>query len=101
MIVNRWQAPVLPTHKQVLTMFEREGLTPTQETYNTNEEVKNHFHPFDEVRIIVTGSLLVDIEGNRLLLRVGDKITIPSNTTHSTKVQGDTPCICICAYKAF
>ncbi len=101
MIVNRWQAPVLPTTKQILMIFEREGLKPIEETYKPGEEVKNHRHPFDEVRMLVKGSLLIDIAGNRLLLREGDKIVIPSNTRHSKKVHGDSPCVCICSYKAF
>ena len=101
MIVNRWQAPVLPTAKQILMIFEREGLKPIEETYKPGDEVKNHRHPFDEVRMLVKGSLLIDIAGNRLLLREGDKIVIPSNTRHSKKVHGDSPCICICSYKAF
>ena len=101
MIVNRWQAPSLPTLEQIVMMFEREGLKPVEETYQPNEEVKTHRHPFDEVRMLVKGSLFIDIAGNRLLLRGGDKIVIPSNTRHSKKVQGDSPCVCICSYKAF
>ena len=101
MTVNRWQAPVLPTKEQVLMIFEREGLKPIEEIYNPGEEVTSHRHPFDEVRMLVKGSLLIDIAGNRLLLREGDKIVIPSNTLHSKKVQGQEPCVCICSYKAF
>ena len=101
MIVNRWQAPTLPTREQILMIFEREGLKPIEEVYQPNEEIKDHRHPFDEVRMLVEGSLFIDIAGNRLLLREGDKIVIPSNTRHSKKVQGDAPCICICSYKAF
>lgn len=101
MIVNRWQAPILPSKDQVLMIFEREGLKPIEEIYHPGEEVKNHRHPFDEVRMLVKGSLLIDIAGNRLLLREGDKIVIPSNTRHSKKVQGNISCVCICSYKAF
>ena len=101
MIVNRWQAPILPTEEQVQLMFEREGLKPVTETYNPGEEIKTHRHPFDEVRVLIKGSLLIDIAGNRLLLREGDKIVIPSNTRHSKKVQSNTPCVCVCSYKAF
>jgi len=101
MIINRWQAPIFPTKDQILKLFEREGLKPIEEVYAPGEEVKAHRHPFDEVRMLVEGSLLIDITGNRLLLRAGDKIVIPSNTKHSKKVNGDSPCICICSYKAF
>ncbi len=101
MIVSRWQAPVLPTGEHIKMIFEREGLQPFEETYAPGDTVAAHRHPFDEVRMLVKGSLLIDIAGNRLLLRAGDKIIIPSNTKHSKKVQGDTDCVCICSYKAF
>ena len=101
MIVQRWQAPALPTAEQILKIFEREGLKPIEEIYEPGQEVKTHHHPFDEVRMLVKGTLLIDIAGNRLLLREGDKIIIPSNTRHSKKAQGTSPCVCICSYKAF
>ncbi len=101
MIVNRWQAPVLPSIEQIRMIFEREGLKPFQEVYQAGEKIDDHRHPFDEVRMLVKGSLLFNIAGNRLLLRAGDKIVIPSNTKHSKKVEGNSPCICICSYKAF
>ena len=101
MIVYRWQAPVLPTQGQIDQIFEREGLKPFEEVYQPGEEVGFHRHPFDEVRMLVKGSLLMDIAGNRLLLRAGDKIIIPSNTKHSKKNSGTDSCLCICSYKAF
>ena len=101
MIVHRWQAPVLPTAEQIYQIFEREGLRPFEEVYTAGRGIDSHLHPFDEVRMLVKGSLLFDIAGNRLLLRAGDKIIIPSNTRHSKKNQGPGDCVCICSYKAF
>ena len=101
MIVNRWQAQILPTAEQIHKIFAREGLRHFEETYEPGEKIGNHQHPFDEVRMIVKGSLLVNIAGNRLLLRTGDKIIIPSNTRHSKEVQGNSACVSICSYKAF
>jgi mannose-6-phosphate isomerase-like protein (cupin superfamily) len=43
--------------------------------------------------------MLFDISGNKLLLRAGDRIVIPSNTRHSKRVQGQESCVCICAHK--
>ncbi len=99
MIVNRWQAPILPTFEQIKMIFEREGLRPVEEVYTPGQEISAHRHPFDEVRMLVQGSLLIDIAGNNLLLRAGDKIIIPSNTKHSKKVHGKETCICIFSYK--
>ena len=101
MIVNRWQAPVLPTAEQIYKIFEREGLRHFEEIYEPGQKIENHQHPFDEVRMMVKGLLLINIAGNRLLLRAGDKIVIPSNTRHSKEVQGHTSCLSVCSYKAF
>ena len=101
MLVIRWQAPVVPTKQQIKMMFEAEGLTPFEEIFPAQSQVVDHRHPFDEVRMVAEGQLLLDIAGNRLLLRPGDKIVIPSNTRHSKHVEGTQGCVSICAHKAF
>ena len=101
MLVTRWQAAVVPEKKQILLMFEAEGLEPFEEVFEPNTVIKDHRHPFDEVRMVAKGELLLDIAGNKLLLRPGDRIVIPSNTKHSKKVEGTEPCQCICARKTF
>ena len=101
MLVRRWQAPVVPMKEQIVRMFEMEGLDPYEEVFPRGAEVGDHKHPFDEVRMVSEGELLLNVAGNQLLLRAGDRIVIPSNTRHSKKVQGDSECICICAKKAF
>jgi quercetin dioxygenase-like cupin family protein len=101
MLVIRWQAPVVPTKIQIKQMFEAEGLVPFEESFPPQAKVGDHRHPFDEVRMVCSGRMMLDIAGNRLLLRAGDKIVIPSNTRHSKTVDGDVPCVCVCAEKTF
>lgn len=101
MLVTRWQAPLVPTKQQIKMMFEAEGLTPYEELFPPQTSIGDHRHPFDEVRMVAEGQMLLDIAGNRLLLRAGDKIIIPSNTRHSKQVEGGAPCLCICAQKTF
>lgn len=100
MLVTRWQAPMLPTRQQMALMLESEGLEPQEETLPIGSEISDHRHPFDEVRIVVSGQLRLDIAGNRLLLRSGDRILIPANTRHSKQADGDLPCVCLYAMKA-
>ena len=99
MLVKRWIAPLKPNKEQIKAFFEREELSYFEENFDPGVFIPNHRHPFDEVRMIVSGQLLYNISGNKLLLREGDKITIPSNTLHSKKVQGGQPCFSICAYQ--
>ena len=101
MIVIRWQAPLKPTKEQALMIFRAEELQPKEEILAQKKTYPEHRHPFDEVRMVLYGELLFNVNGNQLLLRSGDKIMIPSNTKHSKKVLGDGCCICIVANKFF
>ncbi len=100
MLVSRWQAPVLPTRQQMALMLESEGLEPQEDVIRPKAPVIDQRHPFDEVRIVVSGQLKLDIAGNRLLLRSGDRILIPANTKHTKQADGTDPCICLFAMKA-
>lgn len=101
MLITRWQAPLVPEKSQVWMMFEAEGLTPYEEVFPPQSTIQDHRHPFEEVRMVVKGELILDIAGNKLLLRAGDRIIIPANTRHSKKVETSEPCICIVANKTF
>ena len=101
MLVTRWQAPLLPSLDQLKQMFRLEGLTPEQETFPPNSEMTEHRHPFDEVRTVISGELHFNVSGNKLLLRPGDRIIIPSNTRHATKVGADKECISLVATRIY
>lgn len=101
MIVIRWQAPLKPTKEQALMIFRAEDLQPEEEILSKENIYPEHRHPFDEVRMVLEGELLFNVNGNQLLLRSGDKIMVPSNTKHSQKVLGDKSCLCIVANKFF
>ncbi len=101
MIVTRWQAPVLPSVDQIKIIFDAEGLSPNEEIFEPQTVIPDHRHPFDEVRMVVSGSLFLNIAGNQLLLRAGDRIEIPANTRHSKSVEGQDACVCIVANRPF
>lgn len=101
MIVTRWQAPVLPTPEQIKIIFEAEGLNPREEVMEPKTVITDHRHPFDEIRMVIAGSLFMNISGNQILLRAGDRIDIPANTRHSKSVEGDVACVCIVAQRPF
>lgn len=83
MIIRRWQAPVTPDLKQIRQMFFLEGLKPEMEELPEGSLAKDRIFPFDEVRIVVSGELILEILGSKVLLREGDRVMIPSNTRHS------------------
>lgn len=101
MIILRWQAKLVPNKEQIIDIFKTEGLDPLEEILNPSNKIKDHRHPFDEVRMIVSGALFMNISGTQILLRAGDRIEIPANTKHSKQVDGNEDCICVVAQKAF
>lgn len=101
MLVTRWQAPHIPEKSQIMMIFEAEGLEPVEEILAAGRAIPDHRHPFDEVRMVAHGQLLLDIAGNQMLLRAGDKVVIPANTRHSKKAEGDEDCVCICANQVY
>jgi quercetin dioxygenase-like cupin family protein len=101
MIVTRWQAPVIPTQEQINMIFAAEGLNPQEEVLAAQTKIPDHRHPFDEVRMVISGDLLMNISGNQILLRAGDRIDIPANTRHSKSASGSEPCVCVVAQKPF
>lgn len=82
-------------------IFQAEGLTPTEEILPPKTVIPDHRHPFDEVRMVVSGTLFMNISGNQLLLRSGDRIDIPANTRHSKSSEGGEPCVCMVANRPF
>ncbi|CAN5487758.1 hypothetical protein BH10BDE1_BH10BDE1_25310 [soil metagenome] len=101
MLINRWTGQALPSPQQLKMLLVNEGLSPEVESLPAHSNLKEHRHPFDEVRILVEGNLIMDINGNQLLLRPGDRIDIPANTKHSKTVHGGSPCISLIAKRTF
>ncbi|MCB0392379.1 MAG: cupin domain-containing protein [Bdellovibrionales bacterium] len=100
MLITRWQAPIVPQIEQIKTWFEMEGLEPNEVVLKTNEVYKDLRHPFDNVIMVAQGELILNIAGNKLLLREGDKIVIPSNTKHSRESNSES-CVYISAQKTY
>ena len=101
MLITRWQAPLVPTKEQVLLLFEAEGLEAAEETYQVESKIKEHRHPFNEVRVILNGEMFFNIGGTQFVLRAGDRVEIPANTRHSFHAQGNQHCTTICAFRHF
>lgn len=101
MLLNRWTHPDEPQPQLLKLMLINEGLTPEVETLSAHAVLKEHRHPFDEIRVILQGNLILDIGGNQLLLKAGDRIDIPANTKHSKTVHGGSACISLVARRLF
>ena len=100
MLVIRWQASQPPEKKNMIKIFENEGLKPLEEYLEPHTQITDCRVPFAEVRMIAEGEMILDISGNQLLMRKGDKVIIPSNTKYS-KIIKDSPCLSLYAHKLF
>ena len=60
------------------------------------EAYRWHYHPTsDELFIVVTGCLAIDLEGGReILLRPWQSVTIPAGVRHRTRAVGRTTNLC-------
>lgn len=101
MLITRWQAPEVPSIDQLKMILHSEGAEIEEEVFPAEAEIAEHKHPFEEIRIISSGSMIFNFTGNKILLRPGDKIVIPPNTKHSMHVHGETECLSVVAYRPF
>lgn len=101
MLITRWQAPTVPSLDQLKLILHSEGAEIQEEDFPANAEIKEHKHPFEEIRIISSGNMIFNFTGNKILLHPGDKIIIPPNTKHSMQVHGESECRSVVAYRPF
>ncbi len=45
-----------------------------------------HTHPYDEVRYVLSGEILIETEEGSYLLKAGDLMRVPAGTKHRAKV---------------
>ena len=91
----------MPSLDQLKMILHSEGAEIQEEEFPAASEVREHRHPFEEIRIIYRGSMIFNFTGNKILLRPGDKIVIPPNTKHSMHVQSEEDCLSVVAYRPF
>ncbi len=99
MRITRWRADRKPSMQEIEKMLKDEGLECSVEELPAGAEVKEHRHPFDEVRMVVSGSIRFNVAGNEFLLHAGDRLDLPSNTRHWTKVEPDGTCVSLYCHR--
>jgi len=97
--ITRWRADRKPTRQEVESLFKDEGLEYVVEELPAGSEVREHKHPFDEVRTVISGAMRFNVAGNEFVLREGDRLELPSNTRHWTKVEATGNCTTVFAHR--
>lgn len=99
MIVQRWQAPELPSEEQMMSIFYSEGLDAQLEQWPTQTQVKDHRHNLCEILFVSQGELVLNVAGNQILLRQGDRAEVPANTRHSYQINHPEGCRVVVSYR--
>jgi quercetin dioxygenase-like cupin family protein len=99
MIIQRWEAPLMPTETQIFSLLQKEGIEVSLNQWGPRTEIKDHRHFLSEILFVSEGSLILNVNGNQVLLRQGDRAEIPSNTKHSYLVQDSESCRVIIGYR--
>jgi quercetin dioxygenase-like cupin family protein len=97
-----------------MALVEKTGITDSQEVFKILTELgyKNlyvwsdppetfydwHTHPYDEVRWILRGEILIGTPEGEYLLKAGDKMEVPAGTRHWAKV-GKEGVVYVCGSK--
>ncbi|MBP1691825.1 MAG: Cupin domain protein [Bacteroidetes bacterium] len=86
--VVRWNKPKKPALADLQKILEAEGLE--YELYSDTPGTKygRHKHPFDDFIVIVSGKMKIITDAQEWLMKPGDRLNLPSNTSHSAEVVG-------------
>lgn len=86
--VHRWKASQHPTLSTVTKLMRKEQLRPYMWENSPNHRYAVRTHGYDKVLYVVEGTLEITLPdyNQRIKLRSGDRIEIPSGTRHGTTV---------------
>jgi quercetin dioxygenase-like cupin family protein len=83
------------TDKQLLDpkltqrVFSTENALIVHYVYEPGLEFEEHSHPQEQITIILSGHLILEIEGEKVDLKSGDICSVAPNVAHSTTVLGE------------
>jgi mannose-6-phosphate isomerase-like protein (cupin superfamily) len=92
--VKRWDPERGPLQLSTLrAALQQEGLATAWWSEVPGTHVPQHEHPFPEARWVLSGFLRVFIGDEIVELGPGDRLDLPSGTTHGFEVMGLAPAV--------
>ncbi len=86
--IVRWTKPKKPTLGDLQKMLEAEGLEFEMYSDRPGTKYGRHKHPFDDFIVIVAGKMKIKTDKQEWLMKPGDRLDLPSNTSHTAEVVG-------------
>ncbi|ACM92668.1 putative cupin domain protein [Nautilia profundicola AmH] len=83
---------------EIIKNLEKEGYTNIfiwSDTKGTHYDW--HTHPYEEIRIMIKGEMIINTKEKTYLLKAGDKLKVPAGEEHNAEILED--CEYICASK--
>ncbi len=88
MDVVRWNKPRKPTLEDLKKLLEAEGLEVELCSDPPGMKYGRHKHPFDDFVVIVSGKMKIITDSHEWLMKPGDRLDLPKNTSHSAEIIG-------------
>lgn len=86
--VVRWTKPKKPTLADLQKMLEAQGLEFELYSDRPGTKYGRHKHPFNDFIVIVTGKMKLITDTQTWVMKPGDRIDLPANTSHAAEILG-------------
>jgi quercetin dioxygenase-like cupin family protein len=77
------------SEKSLRSKLESRGYSVVRFVYPPRTVFPDHEHAIDTIDAVVSGRFRMTVEGESVILKAGDAIEVPRETTHSAEVVGD------------
>ena len=88
--VTRWNQDGEPKQSDLVDQMKAQGLVPYVEDDEPGHQYDAHLHPNDEVLVIVSGEVTFGIGDDTWVLKAGDRLDLPADTSHWAATGGDS-----------
>lgn len=95
-LITSWQHNQHPTLANISSLMKTQGLNPYVWENPPNHRYATRSHNYDKVLFVVDGSIEIILPDTqqRVILRLGERIDIPSNTRYGVNVgQSGAKCV--------
>ena len=58
-----------------------------------------HLHEYDVIHVVLSGSMVINMDETDFVLVPGERFLVPANRTHSAEVLGESPVVILDATK--
>jgi mannose-6-phosphate isomerase-like protein (cupin superfamily) len=100
--VERWdhERDGKPTEAALRRKLEERGYRVSRYVYPPGTVFVTHTHEVDKVDAVVSGTFLLTLQGEEVILESGDALDVPSETPHRAEVMGEEPVVALDAERA-